>query len=194
MRTIFATIILTLALVPSAFADVYPFNIDTFETYLAGNGHGSGASYVEYTGDLSGSWDVTAIAFEAYDHNQFTDASGNVLFDTADTSTFGTWVQGVDLTTATWTSVTQDQSFSLLDPAYTTVYQLTDDWTVPGTDMTLAAGTLLIGFNDTGSPDSDRDDLILVATPSATPIPGAAWLLGSGLLGLVGLRRARANR
>ncbi|MGE4504261.1 MAG: hypothetical protein AB7D51_02860 [Desulfovibrionaceae bacterium] len=28
---------------------------------------------------------------------------------------------------------------------------------------------------------------------SATPIPGAAWLLGSGLMGLMGLRRARRN-
>ncbi|MFA7061815.1 MAG: VPLPA-CTERM sorting domain-containing protein [Pedobacter sp.] len=33
---------------------------------------------------------------------------------------------------------------------------------------------------------------ILVDSPTPTPIPAAAWLLGSGLMGLVGVRRRRA--
>ena len=35
--------------------------------------------------------------------------------------------------------------------------------------------------------DDNHDDLIMAFTP--VPLPGALWLLGSGLLGLVGLRR-----
>ncbi|QJB55313.1 VPLPA-CTERM sorting domain-containing protein [Pseudodesulfovibrio sp. zrk46] len=59
---------------------------------------------------------------------------------------------------------------------------------------TIELGSLLLGFNDSNNGvDLDYDDFVIVARKtSATPIPGAVWLLGSGLVGLVGLRR-RAN-
>lgn len=50
----------------------------------------------------------------------------------------------------------------------------------------------LIGFNDNGrwhAGDGDMNEPLLYGRTSATPIPGAVWLLGSGLIGLVGLRR-----
>ncbi len=43
---------------------------------------------------------------------------------------------------------------------------------------------------DNGGDTGDGFDLDAVSV-QATPIPGAAWLLGTGLLGLVGLRRKR---
>ena len=48
-------------------------------------------------------------------------------------------------------------------------------------------GDLVIMVNDAGG-DNDFDDFVLHGT-AATPIPGAVWLLGSGLAGLVGIRR-----
>ena len=43
------------------------------------------------------------------------------------------------------------------------------------------------GINSLG--DSDYNDLVLNVTTSATPIPGSLLLLGSGLVGVLGLRR-----
>lgn len=191
MRTIITTTILTLVLASSAFANSFPLNVDTLQTYLNGQGGFTAASYVEYTGGLTGNYDFTAIAFEAADNNLFVDGSGTTLFNNADTSNWGTWAQAVDASTAHYASVTQGDSFTL-DMSNVAIYQLTNTWTVPTLNIELAAGTLVFGFNDTGSGDGDFDDLIMAARPTAsTPIPGAVWLLGSGLIGLVGIRRNR---
>lgn len=44
----------------------------------------------------------------------------------------------------------------------------------------------ILGSNDAASG-------ILVSGPSAVPIPAAVWLLGSGLIGLIGIRRKSKN-
>jgi hypothetical protein len=54
------------------------------------------------------------------------------------------------------------------------------------------AGTVAtINLHDNGSTDAQSLDASTTATP--TPIPGALYLLGSGLMGLVGMRRKKQN-
>jgi hypothetical protein len=64
---------------------------------------------------------------------------------------------------------------------------ITEEWQVA------AAGDLLyLRINADAAGTSNMIDSVQVMT-SAVPVPGAVWLLGGGLLGLVGLRR-RSNK
>ena len=57
---------------------------------------------------------------------------------------------------------------------------------VSGGSSTPAEG----GFTSGSNPFDDNDDYVLqVGLTNAVPIPGALWLLGSGLIGLLGIRR-----
>lgn len=50
----------------------------------------------------------------------------------------------------------------------------------------------LIGFNDNGgwsAGDGDMNEPLLYGKVSPTPLPAALWLMGTGLLGLVGVRK-----
>lgn len=51
----------------------------------------------------------------------------------------------------------------------------------------LNSGALLVGV--TGQTNNQANDQYIINTPSAVPLPGAGWLFGSALIGLMGLRR-----
>jgi uncharacterized protein len=42
--------------------------------------------------------------------------------------------------------------------------------------------------------DSDKDTLMKITSPAPVPLPAAVWMLGSGLLGLVGVARRRSRK
>ncbi len=107
--------------------------------------------------------------------------------------------------TGTWTSPTRGYGVGK-------VFDLAGDFGITATDtFSLYVGSVLIsdanarlfaapnptdgfllGFNDNGgwsAGDGDMNEPLIYGRTSATPIPGAAWLLGTGLVGLVGLRR-----
>jgi hypothetical protein len=52
--------------------------------------------------------------------------------------------------------------------------------------------SIILGFNDIASVDADFDDLVLRVDVAAVPIPATAWLFGSGLIGLVGIKRRKS--
>lgn len=55
----------------------------------------------------------------------------------------------------------------------------------------LAAGTYTFWINETLNASDLTFDLDFHVSPSPVPLPGAAWMLGSGLLGLAGAARRR---
>ena len=57
-----------------------------------------------------------------------------------------------------------------------------------GNIFTWWAGTMLPGVGDA------KETYDLTSGTVATPIPGAAWLLGSGVIGFIGLKRRTNNR
>jgi hypothetical protein len=139
---------------------------------------------------LSGLFDFVYLGFEAGDTN--------VLLKTADDSIiFKNKGDGASslLATATGYDISslflKDNTKDSPEYAITSwskavnIYQILNPITVNG--YTLLSGMFIFGFDDSGSGDGDFDDLVFAG--SQVPIPGAVWLLGSALVGMVGMRR-----
>lgn len=168
----------------------YPIEVSTLSGYLDSNS----VSYKNYSGSLWGNYWVTPVAYEAGDTISLKNWAGTTLFTNKNMDTeAGSW-KTTDLAWSYFYDQTTGKTTWLVDGFKVPVYQLTKDWTL-SSGLTLSSGTLILGLNDKGSSDCDFDDFILAASKTApTPVPAAVWLLGSGLLGVMGFNRTRNNK
>jgi len=187
----------TIAFAGSALAtNYYPNDIGTLATYLNSAHVSYAAPTAEQLSTFTGNFNFTPLAYEAQDTIQLRTASSllftNKNLTTASNSEFGQ-VKLSDVASTYFYDTTTKTSTSLSNFCQVGVVQLTKDWTLSN-GLTLASGTLILGLNDKGSKDGDFDDFIIAASkPAATPVPAAVWMLGSGVLALMGYRRVRQN-
>jgi len=201
---------LALIQVPIASAGSLPGSgIADITTYLSDATYFNG--YVELnTLDFSNQWRYTAIAYESGNQNTVSPISGagwnpsDANFSTSSPGNFGQW-ETIDFSTDQLFFEDSDGPFDIaLDPfsvantAFFRVFELTADSNslsyLGANALTLAAGTIIVGFNDNGlgGGDRDYDDIIVALQP--VPIPAAAFLFAPALLGFMGLRRRAKNK
>lgn len=177
----------------NAFSTVYaPGGVVDIGAYL------NGVNVTPVTGMLQGSYYVTSLDYEADDNISFTASKGATpLFTNKSTaSEAGTWKYVSQIKTYTFYDQTRGDLLGINNREQVHVYLLNQNWTTKN-GVALTAGSLIIGLNDKGSSDKDYDDFIIAVSktaPAHTPIPAAAWLLGSGLAGLAGFRRFASRR
>lgn len=183
------TVFLGSTFVGSASASYYPTDITTLSAYLTA----SGASYTTANNsDLSGTLYFTPIAYEAAYTDQLKTGSTVLFTNTSLATEFGS-VKSATASSTYFYDTNGKTSYYLSDAAHVDVYKLTKDWKLSN-GLILTTGTFIIGLNDSYGTTcgSDFDDFILAASKTApTPVPAAVWMLGSGLFGLMGVRRAR---
>jgi hypothetical protein len=136
-----------------------------------------------------------------YIESYFTAVSGNPwvnLYPVADTS----WVDRYP-GYITWATAPPMDTGNLLDSTLVSALDTWYSWDVPATALTQGLVSFGLTLQSEEMPShyayfysreyKDGIDFYpyLVVTTAPVPIPGAVWLLGSGLLGLVGLRRLR---
>lgn len=139
------------------------------------------------SGQLQGFYDLTFLGKEsAYDNLLVLSGHSEALFSN-NKSKPGDIAANIDISSLAF----QTAGRELLYPAHTWsnnvhIYQLLQDAMI--NSVALSSGTFLLGFNDIGS-DRDFDDMVIAAKP--VPVPAAVWMLGAGLLSVVGMRRKK---
>jgi hypothetical protein len=153
--------------------------------------------FSDYTGGVSGSFYVTQLGYESADTNVLKTSSGSVLFtNTGSQADFtAATVKYADLTGAYFKDTSRNYSNIFgLGSGNVDIYKLDSAWTLSN-GLTLSVGTLILGLNDNvgcSGNDKDFDDMIVAISRTApTPVPAAVWLLGSGMLGLMGFKKTR---
>jgi len=185
------TVLLGAAFAGSAFASSWGTgDLTNLKSYLSSNK--VDATLVSNS-QLSGSYYFTPLAYEA-DYTDKLVSGSKVLFTNTSLSTqFGQVTdKAYAASTVSFVDTVGSKSYNIVTSGAVDVYKLNKAWTLSN-GVTLSAGTFIIGLNDSYSTtcQGDWDDFIVAASKtSPTPVPAAVWMLGSGLFGLMGIRRA----
>jgi hypothetical protein len=140
---------------------------------------------------LTGIFDFMYLGFDAGDTNALLKTvDDSIVFKNRgdDASSLFATATGLDITKLYLDDLsrTGDASYAITSwSSAVNIYKLKNDIIFKG--QTLLSGMFIFGFNDSGSGDGDFDDLVFAG--SQVPVPGAVWLLGSALVGMVGMRR-----
>jgi len=169
-----------------------PINVNNLE-FL--DGYATLHSYDYYGFDSSLPWDVQGLGWETTSgESGYFFAPGTPWptllyskYSGGSSSSLGALIEDIDLTTAYFSNKYYGGTPYNLASNHVQIWEIDSAFTYQG--VAFNAGDLVIGFEveNPGRCDLDYDELVVLARP--TPIPGAIWLMGSGLLGLVGIRR-----
>jgi len=99
-------------------------------------------------------------------------------------------ITGID-SDGSYTSNTLDFYLADYTSANAADWYIVDDWTY--VDMTSLGDIIGFEIDFTGSQVDDVPAYLAMDNLNAVPVPAAVWLLGSGLVGLIGIRRKRSK-
>ena len=176
-----------------------PIDKNDFNSSLIGKGFNDMSTGAQLSVDMNGSVTFYYIAAESGYTNSFSYGSGSSISITEDNDSFD-WDGWHSFSIDVVAGDILDFRFTSAKASALNPVDNASDTNLDGLGIMFgeSMSELVLAYNDnprtsgTGM-DADYDDMLVRAefSASAVPVPAAAWLFGSGLLGLMGIARRR---